>query len=108
MARMLIVYKTPEDIEAFKRHYFDLHVPLANKLPGLRKYEVSRGPITSPAAPSDAFMVGTLHFDDMASLRAAFASPEGQACGADRRIFAPDPSSFQMLLYDCIDVFPSP
>ena len=41
MARMVVVYKTPEDIKAFNRHYFEKHVPIAKKRPGLRKYEVS-------------------------------------------------------------------
>ena len=29
---------------AFDKHYFEAHVPIAKKIPGLRKYEVSRGP----------------------------------------------------------------
>ena len=100
MARMVVIYKTPKDVAAFERHYFETHVPLAKKLPGLRKYEVSRGPITSPHGAAEAYMVGTLHFDDLAAIKAAFASPEGQLCGADRRNFAPDPSTFQMLLFE--------
>ncbi len=38
MARMVVIYKTPKDVAAFTRHYFETHVPLAKKLPGLRKY----------------------------------------------------------------------
>ncbi len=43
MAQMIVIYKTPEDKEAFDKHYFDIHVPLAKKLPGLIKYQVSKG-----------------------------------------------------------------
>ena len=57
MARMVVIYKRPDDVEAFQRHYFEKHVPLAKRLPGIRKYEVSQGPIMSPAGPSDAWMV---------------------------------------------------
>jgi uncharacterized protein (TIGR02118 family) len=84
MARMVVVYRAPEDAEAFSRHYFETHVPLAKRLPELRKYEVSHGPIACPADSFDAYMIATLHFDDMAALRTALASEEGQACGADR------------------------
>ncbi|HEY1960639.1 MAG TPA: EthD family reductase [Polyangiaceae bacterium] len=98
-ARMLVIYKTPQDPAAFEKHYFEVHIPLAKRLPGLRKYEVSRGPITSLAG-AEAYMVGTLHFDDLGAMRAAFASEEGKACAADRRKFAPDPTSFQMLLFE--------
>jgi uncharacterized protein (TIGR02118 family) len=105
VARMVVIYKTPKDPEAFNRHYFEKHVPLAKRLPGIRKYEVSRGPIVSAATgASDAYMVATLFFDDLAAIRSAFASEIGQACAADRREFAPDPSMFQMLLFDHSEV----
>jgi uncharacterized protein (TIGR02118 family) len=45
-------------------------------------------------------MIATLHFDDAAAIRNAFASEIGQACAADRREFAPDPTTFQMFLFD--------
>ena len=35
MARMLVVYRTPNDPEAFDEHYFGVHVPMARQLPGL-------------------------------------------------------------------------
>src|SRR5690349_15835199 len=100
MARMVVVYKMPRDVASFERHYFSKHIPLAKTLPGLRKYEVSHGPIMSPFGPSDAYLIATLYFDDMAALRDAFASEAGQTCAADRREFAPDPSTFQTFLFD--------
>ncbi len=100
MARMVVVYRTPADVEAFDRHYFDIHVPLARKIPGPRKYEVSEGPIATPVGAAGIHRIGTLYFDDLASIEKAFASPEGKAAGADRRIFAPDDSGVQMFLFD--------
>lgn len=104
MARMMVIYRTPQDIEAFDRHYFDIHIPLAKTLPGLRKYEISHGPIATPAGFPDIHRIGTLHFDDLAAIKAAFASPEGQAAAADRRLFAPDGSGVQMYLFGSRDV----
>ena len=100
MARMVVIYQTPKNVEAFDKHYFEIHVPLAKKIPGLRKYEISDGPIATPGGPSDVYLIGTLHFDDLAAIEKAFASPEGQAAGADRRNFAPDDSGVQMFLFD--------
>jgi len=37
---------------AFDKHYFEAHVPIAKKIPGLRKYEVSQGPVATPGGPS--------------------------------------------------------
>jgi uncharacterized protein (TIGR02118 family) len=100
MARMVVIYQTPKNVEAFDRHYFEIHVPLAKKIPGLRKYEVSDGPIATPAGTSNVHLIGTLHFDDLAAIKKAFASAEGQAAGADRRVFAPDDSGVQMFIFD--------
>jgi uncharacterized protein (TIGR02118 family) len=97
---MVVIYKTPKDTAAFDRHYFDVHVPLAKALPGLRKYEVSARPITMLGSPADAYLVGVLCFDNMAAIRAAFASPEGQACAADRRKLASD-ENIQTFIFDC-------
>jgi uncharacterized protein (TIGR02118 family) len=100
MARMVVIYRTPNNVEAFDRHYFEIHVPLAKKIPGLRKYEVSDGPVATPLGASDVHRIGTLYFDDLAAIVKAFASPEGQAARADRRLLAPDDSGVQMLLFE--------
>jgi uncharacterized protein (TIGR02118 family) len=97
---MVVIYKTPKDPATFDKHYFEVHVRLAKKLPGLRKYEISHGPIVSPAGGSGFHMVATLHFDSLAAIQAAFATPEGRASGADRRLFAPNNEDVIMLLFD--------
>jgi uncharacterized protein (TIGR02118 family) len=88
MAKLLVLYKTPIDAAAFEAYYEGTHIPKAKKLPGLRKYEVSRAPVMTPGGPAPIYLVATLHFDDIASIQAAFASPEGQAAGADVAKFA--------------------
>lgn len=104
MARMIVIYRTPHDVEAFDRHYFGIHVPLAKRIPGLRKYEVSDGAIAVPIGTSGVHRIGTLHFDDLGAIERAFASTEGQAAGADRRLFAPDGSGVQMFLFESREV----
>ncbi len=104
MARMVVIYRTPKDVDAFDLHYFEIHVPLAKTIPGLRKYEVSEGPIATQVGAANVHRIGTLHFDDLAAIERAFASPEGQAAAADRRRFAPDDSEVQMFLFDDRDV----
>jgi uncharacterized protein (TIGR02118 family) len=100
MARMLVIYKTPRDPVAFDKHYFDIHLPLAKQLPGLRKYEISSGPIVALAGAVDPYLVGTLHFDSLAAIAQAFASECGQACAADRLLYAPEDEDMQMFLFD--------
>ena len=80
-ARFLALYETPTDPEAFDRHYREVHVPLAKKLPGLRRYTLSRDVTGLRGAPYH--LVAELEWDSMDDLRAAFASPEGRATAAD-------------------------
>jgi uncharacterized protein (TIGR02118 family) len=42
MAHFLAVYEQPADAEAFYRHYHEVHIPLARRLPGLIRYTVGR------------------------------------------------------------------
>jgi uncharacterized protein (TIGR02118 family) len=88
MAEVVVLYKTPKDPAAFDKYYAETHIPLAKKLPGLRKYQLSQGPVATPAGPSGIYLVATLTFDSLAAVQAAFASPEGQATGADVPNFA--------------------
>lgn len=98
MARMTVIYKTPRDIEAFEKHYWEIHIPLAKGLPGLRKYEVSRNPIAVISGDKNTYLIAHLYFDTMAAIKEAFASECGQACAKDRRVLAPDDSDVQMFL----------
>lgn len=100
MAHMVVIYRTPKDVAAFDRHYFQIHVPLAKKIPGVRKYQVSDGAILTPVGNPDVYRIGTVHFDDLAAIKEAFASPEGRAAATDRRLYAPDDSGIQMFLFD--------
>jgi uncharacterized protein (TIGR02118 family) len=80
-ARFLALYETPADPEAFDRHYRQVHIPLLRQLPGLRRYSVSQDLTVLHGGPS--YLVTELEWDTMEELRAAFASPEGQATAAD-------------------------
>jgi uncharacterized protein (TIGR02118 family) len=100
MAQMIVIYKTPKNPAAFDRHYFEVHIPLARQLPGLRKLETNRGPIISLYGASDVHLVATLHFDSLSDINAAFMSECGRACAADRQQLAPHANDVQMFLFD--------
>ncbi len=88
MADVVVTYKTPKDPAAFDKYYAETHIPLAKKMPGLRKYQISRGPVASPAGASGIHLIATLTFDDMAAVQAAFGSAEGRAAAGDVANFA--------------------
>jgi uncharacterized protein (TIGR02118 family) len=102
MAHVVVMYRTPKDAAVFDKHYFETHVPLVNKMPGLRKYEVSQGPVATPVGPSPFYLVATLYFDNVAAVKAGFASPEGKAAAADVQKFAT--GGADMILFDTREV----
>jgi uncharacterized protein (TIGR02118 family) len=104
MAQMIVIYRTPKNPDAFDRHYFDVHVPLARQLPGLRKLETNRGPVVSLYGAGDAHLVATLHFDSLSDLNAAFMSECGRACAADRQQLAPQAHDLEVFLFDTLSL----
>ncbi len=98
MAKLLVLYKTPTDAAAFDKYYADTHIPLARKIPGLRHYEISRGPVASPAGASGVHLVATLTFDSLAALQDGLGSPDGQAAAGDLPNFAT--GGVDLLIFD--------
>jgi len=88
MAKVIVLYKNPKNAEAFDKHYVSVHIPLAKKIPGLKKYDISQGAVAAPTGSSGLHLVATLYFDSMDALKAGLASPEGQAAAGDLANFA--------------------
>jgi len=88
MAKLVVLYKTPKSADAFDKYYFATHVPLAKKIPGLKKYDVSKGTVAAPAGASGIHLVATLYFDSLDAIQTALTSAEGQAAAGDLANFA--------------------
>jgi len=98
MAKVIALYKKPADPAAFDAYYHATHVPLAKTLPGLRGYQISHGPIGTPAGEAPLHLVAVLEFDSMAAIQAALTSPEGAATAADLGNFAT--AGVDLLMFD--------
>src|ERR1700677_4469660 len=88
MAKLLVLYNQPADPAAFDHHYFHTHVPIAKKIHGMRSFTVSTGKPTMVAGSLSPYLIAELEFDSVEALRAAMASPEGQAAAKDLNNFA--------------------
>lgn len=89
MVKLIALYRKPENIEEFENRYFQEHMPLASKMPGLRRVEVSRM-LGAPQGEADYYLMAEMYFDDMDSLKTAMSSPEGKAAARDVMSFAKD------------------
>ena len=102
MAKLLVLYTPPHDPAHFQEHFYARHVPIAKKIPGLRRYEVSAGPIASPQGPAPLHLIAELTFDSMADIQSALASPQGIAAGNDLANFAT--GGVDLLVFDTKEV----
>lgn len=86
MLKYIALYRKPDDPEAFEERYFGSHMPLVNKTPGLLRAEVARvGRVYVPGlfGETEPYLIAELYFESAAAAKAAFASPEWQAAGAN-------------------------
>ena len=89
MVKLIALYRKPTDIEAFRKHYFEIHVPLAKKMPGLRKIEIT-DISGAPMGETKFLVMAEMYFDSIDAMNAANASPEGRATVKDLMSFAAD------------------
>ena len=102
MAKLVVLYKKPANAAAFDAYYHTTHVPLAKKVPGLRRYEISAGPVSTPQGESAYHLVAVLAFDSMTAIQQALGSPQGQAAAGDLANFAA--AGAELLMFDSKDV----
>ena len=102
MATLIALYKKPSNAAAFDKYYYATHVPLAKKIKGLRRYEVSAGSVNTPQGNSPYHLVAMLSFDSLGAIQQGLGSPEGQATAADLANFAD--GGVELLMFDTKDV----
>ena len=73
-----------------ERHYLEHHVPLARRLPGLRQYAIGQL-LETRTVHAQRYRGAILGFDNLDTLRAAYASPIGQELRRDEDLLIADP-----------------
>ncbi|GAB3043758.1 EthD family reductase [Virgibacillus ainsalahensis] len=89
MVKLIALYKQPEDKQAFDEHYTNVHAPITEKIPGLRKMEVTKI-VGAPTGKSDYYLLCEMYYDDHDSLKQAMKTDESKASGKDLMSFAGD------------------
>jgi len=85
---VVILYKKPDiSIEQFRDYFRNVHGPLAQKLPGLRKY-TQNYVVKDPNRKHPGWHgIAELYFDDWEAMEAAWATPEGETATDDLAAF---------------------
>jgi uncharacterized protein (TIGR02118 family) len=87
MIKLVALFKRPEDVEEFDRHYNETHAPLMVKVPGLERMEVTRNLRAFRGEP-EYYLIAEMYFRDREAFDAAMASEENRAAGKDLMSFA--------------------
>jgi uncharacterized protein (TIGR02118 family) len=87
--KLVVLYPPAPDQALFDKHYSEVHMPLADKLPGLLRQEISVVSTAMDGGDLPFHQMTELYFADEDALQAAFGSPEGQAAAADFQQIAP-------------------
>ena len=89
MTKLIAYYKVPENKDEFEKKYFEEHLPLAKKMPGLIKCEIVRLKGLGGAEPR-FFMQADMYFENEDALNKAMSSAEGRAAAKNLMSFAKD------------------
>lgn len=87
-AKLIALYTQPDSPEAFDKAYFETHMPLVHKIPGLKSVSATKVKANVMGGAIPYYMIAELVFDSMEALQAGLASPEGKAAGANVMGFA--------------------
>ncbi len=90
MKKLIALYRQPADIDAFLKHYHDVHLPLVAKTPGLLRTEINRVTAAPMGGEPPFFLIAEMYFADQDSFDTAMKSPENRAAGKDLMGFARD------------------
>jgi uncharacterized protein (TIGR02118 family) len=84
--KLIALYKQPADPDAFDKRYFEGHMPLVEKVPGLKKTTLTR--FKKTLAGDSFYMMVEMDFGDKDTLYAAMRSPQMAETGKDINDFA--------------------
>lgn len=88
MFKASILYGHPSDPEAFEKYYAETHLPLAYKIPGVAKLELTRFSSAADGSKAAFYRQADLFFTSREQIQQSLGSPEGQDAAADLAHFA--------------------
>ncbi|MBV9281723.1 MAG: EthD family reductase [Chloroflexi bacterium] len=88
MFSVYVLYGHPTDPEAFERYYDNTHLPLAARIPNMKRAQYSRIVGTPDGGEPAYYRIATLIFDSQEQAMEGLGSPDGQAAVQDLANFA--------------------
>lgn len=88
MVKLVVLYGHPEDADAFEAYYSETHLPIASKIKGISRLELTKFIGTPDGEKPSKYRSAELYFDSIEELQKQMGSPEGVAAVSDIPNFA--------------------
>lgn len=88
MVKLIVLYGHPKDAVAFEAYYSETHLPIASKIHGVIKVELTKFIGTPDGGKPLQYRMAELYFNSIEDLKTQMVSPEGQAAVNDIPNFA--------------------
>lgn len=83
-----LLYGHPTDADAFEKYYAETHLPIAAKMQGLTKLELTKFVSAPDGGKAAYYRMAELYFPNAKGMQQTMESPEGKAALADLSNFA--------------------
>jgi uncharacterized protein (TIGR02118 family) len=83
MVKLTVLYGLLDDPDVFEEYYANTHMPLADEIPNLQRYEAARIVATPDGSEPPHYRIFEGYFEDIEQLQSGMSSPEGQAAAND-------------------------
>jgi uncharacterized protein (TIGR02118 family) len=88
MIKVTLLYGHPKDAQEFERYYAEKHLPLAAKMKGVGRLELTRFRPAPDGSKPVYYRMAELYFPNEVQMQSTLSSSEGQAAVADLPNFA--------------------
>jgi uncharacterized protein (TIGR02118 family) len=88
MITATLLYGHPADADAFEKYYKETHLPLASKMNGVEKLQLTKFVSAPDGGQAAYYRMAELYFAGPGQMQQAMSSPEGLAAVADLSNFA--------------------
>ena len=88
MNKVTLLYGHPKDPDAFEKYYKETHLPIASKMKGVTKLELTKFLSAPDGGMAASYRMAELYFSSQSEMEQTLGSPEGQAAVADLPNFA--------------------
>ncbi|PLT33255.1 EthD family reductase [Bacillus sp. V5-8f] len=88
MAKFIVLYEKPKDVEGFQKHYNGVHMPLVEKMPNIQNSS-QHAIVNAQNTDANYYLIAELEFASLDDLHASLSSEAGKQVADDAANLAP-------------------